>query len=177
METKELLLPLNLSSSWYYSIEPKATFLISQAMIKEEKIDNENDRSGNPSSLGSLFSASELLLREERDIWLQIVRCVKHGYLVNKILDYLDPNWDNLCLTQRQIKAFIRAYGEKIISILKIEEPKLPSHLLFLGKNNGRYWLTSANLKENKFTYVVFSFRASPGISQYGFLVLPRNCL
>ncbi len=165
-----VLSTLKLSSSYYYSIEPNAEFPVSREMIEAEKFDSWEDRNGNPSSLGKLFSKTK-----EEELLPQIVRCKVHGYPVKDLLNSIDPNWDNICFSQRQIKAFIKAYGEKILSVLNTEEPKLPNHLIFLGKDNDRYWLINAEYYNNKIIYVIHGFICSPGISQYGFLVLPKE--
>lgn len=173
VNARKLLVPLKFSSSYFYSIEPNTKFIVKKEEVEVEKIDDKYDHSS--FSLSNLFLKIELNAEEERDIFTQIFRCPVHGYPVDKLLDLLNNDWDKLCWTQRQIKAFNKKHGKKILSVLNIEEEKLPNHLLFLGKNNGKYVLISSKFKKNsrdEFEYFVNGFEFS-GISQYGFLVVP----
>lgn len=181
MEKEKLLIPLKFSSSYFYSIEPNYDFTITGEMIKAEcleKVDEIGRFSG--LSLGCNFQESILSLEEERDIHTQVFRCCIPKTKVEDVLNRLDNNWDNLCLTQRQMKAFLKNHGKKILSILKIEEPKLPSHLLFLGKHNqlnDPYRLVSSKFmaySEENFDHVIYGFEFSP-MSNYAFFVVPLS--
>lgn len=181
MSTKEenegwALAPLKLSSSYFYSIEPNYDFTVTREMIRREFVGRAEDwRDGG--SLCNFFLASELNSDEERNISTQVFRCCIPEYSVDNVLNLLNNDWDKLCWTQRQIKAFVNNYGKKILSVLKIEESKLPTHLLFLGKKKGQYLLIHANFErgsEEEVHYSIFGFEYSP-MSQYGFLVTPLS--
>ena len=179
METKgknevQALIPLKLSSSWFYSIEPNYDFTVTSKMIKAEQNGHREDwRKGG--ELCDFFLAAELNLDEERNISTQIFRCCIPKYPVDKVLNLLDNDWDKLCWTQRQVKAFVNKYGKKILLVLKIEEPKLHSHLLFLGKKRNEYLLIYASFEPNseeEISYSICGFEHSP-MSSNGFLVVP----
>ncbi len=179
MSTKEekdrwALAPLKLSSSWFNTIEPNYDFTVTKEMIRREFVGRSEDWEDG-GSLCNFFLASELNLDEERDISTQVFRCCISESFVDNALNLLDSDWDKLCWTQRQIKAFVNNYGKWILTILKIEEPSLPCHLLFLGKKHCKYLLIHANFQRNseeEIHYSIFGFEYTP-MSQYGFLVVP----
>jgi len=178
MEKEKFLIPLKFSSSYFYSIEPDYDFTITGEMIKAEHLE-QRDEIGRFTglSLGSNFLKPILGLEEERVISTQVFRCCIPKSRVEDVLNRIDSNWDNLCWTQRQIKAFLKNHGKKILSILKIEEPKLPSHLLFLGKNNETYLLVDSKFMaytEKEFDHIIHGFEFSP-MSSYAFLVVPLS--
>lgn len=165
-ETKrKVLVPLKFSSSYFYSIEPDYNFAITSEMIRNEPMEKRYDA-----------LESEINLNEERNITTQIFRCCVSEYPVAKLLDLLDSKWDKLCWTERQIKAFVKSYGEKILFVLNVEESKLPNHLLFLVKNKkGAYLFVDVRFEiysEKEFNYSIWFFENSP-MSLFGFLVVP----
>ena len=148
METKgenelQVLASLKLSSSYFYSIEPNYDFTVTSEMIKAEQVGNRDEWRNKVSTLCNFFLASELKLNldEERNISTQVFRCCIPKYSVDNVLNLLDNDWDKLCWTQRQVKAFVNNYAKKILTVLKIEYPSLPCHLLFLGKKQDKYFL------------------------------------
>lgn len=181
METEKFLIPLKFSSSYFYSIEPNYDFTITSEMIKAEHLE-QKDALGrfNQYSLGGAFQKPISGFEEENDIHIQVFRCCIPNTQVEDVLNRLDNNWDNLCLTQRQMKAFLKNHGKKILSILNIEEPKLPSHFLFLGKHNqldDPYRLVSSKFveySEEKFDHIIHGFDFSP-ISSYAFFIAPLS--
>lgn len=178
MEKEKLLIPLKFSSSYFYSIEPNYDFTITSEMIKAqclEQVDVLGRFDG--LSLGNNFKKPILGFTEEKNIPTQVFRCCVPNCRVEDVLNRLGSNWDNLCLTQRQIKAFLKNHGKKILSILKIEEPKLPTHLLFLGKNDEKYLLVDSKFRaysEDDFDHVIHGFEFSP-MSSYAFFIAPLS--
>lgn len=167
---------LKSSSSFFNSIEPNYDFTVTREMIRRELIGHWDDwRKGG--RLCDFFLASELNLDEERNISTQVFRCCIPKYPVDKVLNLLDNDWDKLCWTQRQVKAFVNNYGKKILTVLKIEYPNLPCHLLFLGKKRGEYLLIYASFERNseeEINYSICGFEYTP-MSSYGFLVVPLS--
>lgn len=182
METEKFLIPLKFSSSYFYSIEPNYDFTITSEMIRAEYLEQKDDRGKfNENSLGCAFQKPILGFEEEKDIHTQVFRCCIPKTQVEDVLNRLDNNWDNLCLTQRQMKAFLKNYGKKILTVLNIEESKLPNHLLFLGKHNqlnDSYRLVSSNFQiysEDNFSHVIHGFDKFSFMSSFAFLVVPLS--
>ena len=164
MTMQKVLMPLNESSYLYHSKGAESFFVPAQEIeaVEVEEVYFKN-----------LFLASSINSEEVRDIHSQVFRCRIKDYPVDKVLNLLNKDWNKLCWTQRQMKAFIELHGKEMLESLEVEEPKLPSHLLFLGKNKGRYWLTEFFHRDGQLAHGITGFRSSP-MSIYGFLVTPQ---
>lgn len=182
MEKEKFLIPLKFSSSYFYSIEPNYDFTITSEMIRAEQLEQKDELGRfNGLSLGSSFQKPILGFEEERNISIQVFRCCIPKIPVEDVLNRLTGNWDSLCLTQRQMKAFLKNHGKNILSILSIEEPKLPSRILFLGKHdqlNDPYRLVSSRFmaySEDKLDHVICSFDKLSFMGNFAFFVVPLS--
>ncbi len=171
-----LLAPLKFSSSFFFSIEPNYNFTITSEMVKNEQIDRRDEAGRFESlSLGNNFLEDKMHCEECREINTEIFRCCLPNVPVDSVLNRFENNWDNLCFTQRQIKAFINNFGKEVLCVLNTEEPKLQNNLLFLVKNENKYLFVSARLSNqsnHKIEYLIHGF-SQTFMSMAGFLVIP----
>lgn len=145
---KKVLVPL--FDSPYFRFLYGDNLKISKEQIATEEVDGENNLNRiSGRSIIKMFLGQSLNVEEERDIFPQPYKCIIPNYPIESLFNLINKDWDVLCLTQRQIKAFCHNYGKGILTAFSRGEDAEFDHLLFLAKEDELYFIVKAKLKAN----------------------------
>lgn len=152
----KVLTPLRMASL-YFNLFHDSPFSIVAQDVKSQEIEKRDEKGRFASfSLFEMFLGEELKFEEIRDIYFQIYTCNIPNYPVDKLLNLINKDWDKTCWTQLQIKAFMKKRGKYILGALESEFENQTSSLTFLGKNEGRYLLIFAELKDGNINEIEY---------------------